>query len=421
MSGGPSVRLVLLGYAVATLVFAVIQPLPHLPDEPAHLQYIRFLAAERRLPEWAPRGGEAGYESQHPPLSYLLYVPATWVLQPLGEVPLDLGLRVVAGLLGLAWLLLCNAWFGELVGPADPRRGDALAGVGWLPLVLLYGCHPNPDLLVALLATVVLWLCWRSLQQAPSDRRALVLGAALAGGLLTKLSALAAWPVVLLTACWRHRRGDRAAWRELGLTLALAALLAAPWFIRNARLYGSPVLKTAAPYGSALAQLDRGATAPQLLALTLRNTYLSSWCQPDWLPGWPSPQIDWPVFPVVLCYGALTALLLAGLTGLRRGVEPPLAVALTLGAVLLLGILAGQQLAFWLADVEFNMGGRYVLAAQPALALALASGLRNLPPRWRLPAVWVGLLLVMQVAAAFTIVCVLNPTYHAGWRPFTVK
>ncbi len=428
MSGGPHPRLVAGVYLLLALAFGLIQPLPHLPDEPAHVQYIAFLAEQLRLPLWEPTGGEAGYESQHPPLSYLLYAPAYRLLSAASPVVLHQGLRVVAALVGLGWLLLCWRLFARVLGDADARARYALATVAWMPLVVLYGCHPNPDLVVGLWATAGLWLAWETAVGRPQPRRAAALGAVVAAACLTKLSGLA----VVLPACAasllavrRHTGPDRrAAWRDAVLAAGVALLLLAPWTARNLALYGRPVVKTAAPYGSALEHVVNGDFgAPQLLRFTLKQTYLSTWIQPDWLPGWPLAGGAAPVqpfWPVVLFYSLLTGLLLAALAGLRRRLDPGARDLLGLGAVLLLGVLLGHQAAFWTQDIEFNMGGRYVLSAMAVIGAGFGTGLVNLGGR-RLAAAWLGLLLVLNLLGAAQILTVLNPHYHPGWKVLTIR
>jgi hypothetical protein len=83
-------------------------------------------------------------------------------------------------------------------------------------------------------------------------------------------------------------------------------------------------------------------------------------------------------------------------------------------------VLFGQQTAFWRVDVELNMGGRYMLAALPAIALLLNIGISRLGKTIRMPAlgIWIALLLWVNVIAIQQIVFVLNPMYHAGWKIF---
>lgn len=409
---GPAPAAIIGVYLALAGLFAWIQPPLALPDEGAHLQYVRFLATEHRLPRWDPGAPEAGYESQHPPLAYLLHVPAAALG---GGVYL---LRAMAILVGLAWILLALRLTRAVAGDGAPARW-ATAGLAWLPLTLLYGCHPNPDLVVGLAATGVLGLAWSHLRHGPNARRAAALGACAGAALLTKLSGAAVLAPIAAALLLGARRGhDRAGLRRDALIAAgMCALVAGPWFVRNQLRYGQPVLKAPVHYGSALDNALAGRIGfGQLAAMTAGRTYLSSWCQPDWLPGWrgaDNPPRGIPVAPIVAFYSLLSGLLLAGLAGLRRGIDPAVGDFLALGGWLLAAVLVGQQLAFWTQDVEFNMGGRYVLAAMVPIQTAITSGLARLHPR--LPAVWLGLLLVMNAVAAVTIVTVLNPWYQPGW------
>lgn len=405
-------------YLVLAATFALIQPLRALPDEPAHLEYVEFLAAARRLPRWDPVAPEGGYETQHPPLAYLVYAPVALAALGLGDDARLWLLRLAAIGVGLLWVLLAVRVSHRVLGDSPDARWSA-AGLAWLPVFLLYACHVNPDLIVGLLATAVLWQSWELLCHGPDRRRAVWLGLVLGGCLLTKLSGIAAWPVALVAFALRRRRApDRALARDAAIAFGLALLLAGPWFVRNQVRYGQPVLKAPVHYGSALDNVAAGrATVGQLLAMTAGRTWLSSWCQPDWLPGWQTPGgPERPMGPIVLLYTLLTCLALASLAGLR-GLEPDERDFLGLGLVLLIAVVAGQQLAFWTQDIEFNMGGRYVLAAMLPTQVAIVRGLSRQDAR--LPAVWVGLLLVMNLVAAATIVLILNPHYQPGWRlPF---
>ena len=425
---GPQLWQAAAGYLALALVFAVIQPLGGLPDEPAHDQYIEFLATQRRLPLWQPNGGEAGFESQHPPLSYLLYVPAAIALGGCSQAVRMQGLRVVACLVGLLFVLVCGLVLRRVFGDTSRAR-YATATVGWMPLVLLYGCHANPDLIVALAAAVVLWLSWAQATSAPDPRRAAWLGVAVAAAYLTKLSGLAVVAPAAVGWCLALRRqaDRRAVVRDGLLTAGVGLLLVVPWICRSLRLYGTPAVKTVAPYGCALDYVRLGRMGVgQLLGLTLRNTYFSTWTQPDWLPGWPAPGGPVaPIAPVILFYGLVTLCLLAAIYGLSKAeLEPGVRDFLVLGAVLLAALVAGQQLAFWTRDIEFNMGGRYVLSAMLFIAALIATGLEPLARSERLkwlPTAWLGLLLALDLVGAATILLILNPHYRPGWKVFSLS
>ena len=411
-------------YVVFALGYAVVQPLKQLPDEGANLQYVDFLATQHRLPEWAPTGGEGGYESQHPPLAFLCYIPTRWLLGRASEAWRVQGLRCCAIGFGLVLLLLASRLFERVFGPEDDRRLYALATVAWMPHLILYCVHPNPDLFVAIFATAGLWLSWETVQAEPDVRRAAILGAVLAGGLWSKLSAVAIAAPILLAYLIRLRRGTPAKLviRDALVTFAVASVLYAPWVIRNLLRYGRPVLKVVAPYGSALDNLPRLGAA-MLLKLTVLRTYLSIWSQPDWIAGYPNPTdpnpLDFPVLWVWVVYGLITVCFLAAIAGCAKArATGPVRDLLLLGLVLWVALELGHQLAFWTQDVEFNMGGRYLISGLAGLAAWMAVGLRH----WdrRLVAAWVIGLALLNLQCLATLQVLLVPHYHPDWQWFTI-
>jgi hypothetical protein len=89
-------------------------------------------------------------------------------------------------------------------------------------------------------------------------------------------------------------------------------------------------------------------------------------------------------------------------------------------AVLQIGLtFAGQQMAYWNVDVEFNAGGRYMLATLAAIALLLVVGLSRLgrPGRAAL-ALWLAALPLMNVLSMWNLLAVLNPRYAPTWHVF---
>jgi hypothetical protein len=130
---------------------------------------------------------------------------------------------------------------------------------------------------------------------------------------------------------------------------------------------------------------------------------------------WPPDMIFFRV------YSALTGVLLLGIVGLglHREKDPRLRVALNLSALAFLLVLGAQQWSFWMEDASKNMGGRYLLAVVPALTLLLVVGLSRLGRlgRFVLP-LWIGLLLVINMASVGNIATVLTPQYTPGWHVF---
>jgi len=421
----PRLPLILGLYLLFTVAYAVIQAIPHIPDEGANLQYVDFLAEHRRLPRWELEGGEGGYESQHPPLAFLAYVPARWLLSAAPPAWRIQGLRFCAIGFGLILLLLANRMFGRVYGPDDERRLYALATVAWMPHLLLYCVHPNPDLFVAIFATAGLWLSWETLQGEPDPRRATILGAVLAGGLWSKLSAIAIAAPILLAYLLKLRRGVPAklVLRDAGITFGVAVLAYAPWVVRNLVHYGRPVLKAIAHFGSALDNVPRFGF-PFLVVLTVTRTYLSIWSQPDWIAGYPNPTdpnpLDLPTVLVWLVYGLITVFLLTAIAGcLKPRPDRPIADFIVLGLTLLLALEAGHQVAFWTQDIEFNMGGRYLISGLGGLAALLTTGL--VARSKRLPEAWMLFLVLLNIQCILTLQFLLVPHYHPDWQWFTIR
>lgn len=441
--------LLVVVFVALAFTFSVIQPLGRTPDEGAHVQYIVFLAEQGRLPVFSPRGGgEAGYEAQHPPLYYALMAVAWACSAGLAtEWRWHLLRWLTVVIVGGGTFLVCARMFRRIWPDHDGLAWAATATTMLMPLTLLYVAYINPDGMAMLWASATLWL---SLEIALGQRRwplCLALGAVVAAAALTKISAL---PTLLVAAVacylgWR-RSPDRAWLQHAGATLGTFLLLGGWWYARNLYLYGSLTLKTAAPYGSGLDNALRTGNFLFYAWLSIRETFLSTWIQRGWLPA---GAVEYALYGVVILYtlGAVAGWIIgrrersqgdfraegetSGGTA-RWGAEH---VAALLMLILLASVVAGQQLAFWLADVEFNAGGRYVLMAMSGIALLGLVGWRKLlapessrgggasPATRTAPALstvalalWLVAIVVMDLASAWNIVTVLNPRYAPGWQ-----
>ena len=60
----------LAGYLALATAYALVLPLGHAPDEPAHFAYVLFIAEHGRLPNFY--ADQVGYESYQAPLYYTL-------------------------------------------------------------------------------------------------------------------------------------------------------------------------------------------------------------------------------------------------------------------------------------------------------------------------------------------------------------
>lgn len=362
-------------------------------DEAAHTDYVQTVAEERRLPRiddvnhWEVRAIFYGtyparsdadprqvalvgrsYEAFQPPLYYLAAAPAF-------AVPSDYRDKVRA----LRWfdvlLLLLSAV--PIVALARALLGErwrlgAAAGLALvlLPGVVLRGVTVSPSALELLVVTALL--------AALAKRRLLAAGVLVAACVLTKSTLIYVLPVWLFAVAAGWRRGER---RSALLSLAMAAVLVAPWLVSNLVRYDS---LTAVRQAQAQQQhvINPGRTdygLDQLLTVIgdLPDAVLSY--------EWEGQLSVWWVKG--LCVVLAVALAAAWLALLARGTGRRGVLLLT-GAPLATGIvLLGAALV---ASDWPTLLGRYLYAALPAFAVGLVAAA---PPRWA----WRGVLAVTAV------------------------
>lgn len=391
-------------------IFSIVQPLGRTPDERAHVQYIAFLANEHRLPLFNPQGGgEAGYEAQHPPLYYAAGAAVYSLSSALEEnwrwYILRWGTLLAMGL-PLCFVVRC--YFAELWPQHSTQIIVATALVVLMPLTLLYVAYVNPDGLVLLWMALVLLDATRAARKPASTWLSVRLGLWCGLALLTKLSG---FPSLLVAIGAHFMAGKNGLGKRFSLTSGVAALLALPWYARNVMLYDSPFIHTQGQYGTGIDNALRGGF-DFFAWFTLRETFLSTWIQRGWLPD---GLTAW------LCYSFIIVSVVLAFIGLwqhRRQVnDETLRRALNLAALAIVFTLAGQQWAFWTQDVEFNAGGRYLLATMPAIILVLLVGIENWP---RLRRIWAPafllLLMGMNLVSIWNITANLNLRYAPEWH-----
>jgi hypothetical protein len=190
--------IILTAYLVLGTIYALATPPWQVPDEPAHYNYVRYLAEHRRLPELRVGDYPADYleeikserfpptmsidtiryESHQPPLYYAWMALVYALLVPLGA-PMPLALRLATLLLGagLPWLAYR---VGRSLAPADPVPAlGAAAFAATLPMHLAMSAAVNNDVLSNLLLTFIAWRLLVILRSGWTLRRGLVVGVAL--------------------------------------------------------------------------------------------------------------------------------------------------------------------------------------------------------------------------------------------------
>lgn len=446
--------------------YSVWNPLGEAPDEADHWAYIVYLARERRLPEGptitqskhppfyhataaavASLGEpDFGFLRANPDIAIVsgpTQSPNFFVHTTLEAWPWHGG--AAAFHLARLWsVLLSAATVAAVYGLArcalPERPGVALLATGLaatIPEKAFIGGALNNDNAAALFGVLALWGGFALYHNGGAWRAGWWTPLALGLGLISKASSGALWPVVgamIVLGAAQHAATDRhpqhsegspptpvrftalrvaqsvwaarRRWLTNGLIVFVPALLlAAPWFVRNWRLYGDPA-------GMSLARQT----------IDLRTTGWG-WAESWWLVhGW--FVSSWGKFggaghlpfadPVYWAALALTLGALAGLAwGLVRRPQERVSVALLAlaGAAVAIGIWRYSLVALGTDQ------GRLLYPAFGAGVLLFALGLGNLV-RGR-AAAWLGSGLVMAMAglAIYGLVGVIGAAFARPTLP----
>lgn len=333
--GGPLPAILAL-YVLLAVLYAVYTPDWQVPDEPAHYNYVRYLAEQHRFPILKPGDFPAAYleeikaarfppemsiapiryEFHQPPLYYLLLVP---LYQLFGGALLPL--RLASVFLGGVALVVVY-WSAEALAPKRPWLAmGTVALVAFVPMHLALNAAVNNDVLAELLLALALLLTVRYLKARPGAGRTrllVLLGVTSGLGLVTKSSLYILLPFVLLAVAVRRLWLDRAAGGALSLAGLLAAGaaylvpavgLALPWWVRNVALYGGldilglgrheQVVVGQLRTAEFLAQFGLG----RLLRDFLVTTFRSFWGQ----FGWMGVLLDARLYQALAVLSALSA------------------------------------------------------------------------------------------------------------------
>ncbi|GAB4526714.1 MAG: hypothetical protein Kow0063_01210 [Anaerolineae bacterium] len=346
-SDHPSPNLVLIAivalYLLVGGLYAVWTPAWQSPDEPAHYNYVRYLAEHNRFPvlhygdyphAYLERIKAARfppdmsiepirYEFWQPPLYYVLATPVYRLFN--GAL---LPLRLLSVVFGAGLVILAYA-VALTLRPGDTTLAWGTAAfIAFVPMHLAVTASVNNDALAELLLAAVVLLLIRLLPRAGDLDEASPGIACLAGvglllglGLVTKATVYVAIPLALAALLLSERRPARLAQRGLAL-FGPALLLALPWYIRNVAIYGWPDLLGTIHHDAVVVGQLRTADYLSSVgwAVYLKNfaitTFHSFWGQ----FGWMAVPMDRRIY---LALGLFSALMLAGLVlYLWRGEGP---------------------------------------------------------------------------------------------------
>ncbi len=393
---------ILVVYLFIGALFALYTPPWQVPDEPAHYNYIRILAEERRLPVLEMGDFPAGYletlkaqrfppempidpiryESHQPPLYYLLAAPL-FVLTGGALVPL----RLFSLVLGAGVILLAYTAVRGLF-PRQPLLALGTAAfVAFLPQHVAMMAGVNNDSLAELILAAVIWQLIL-LAQAESAKtvgaaRAAFLGGLIGLGLVTKTTDYLALPLAALALGLRWRRGCAGCGRLALLIFGPALLIGLPWWVRNAVTYGGLDLLGLGRHNWVVVGQPRTSEwlaaygAAEVARRFVQTTFQSFWGQ----FGWMGVVLDQRIYAGLALVSGLAGLgwVLQVVAGLRPAPTRP---ALTPGQRDGLILLAGLVLLTLASYLWYNLTfvqhqGRYLFPALIPIGLGVTVGLRR--------------------------------------------
>lgn len=387
-----------MAYLLAGVLYATITPRWQAPDEPAHYNYVRYLATQRRFPELVAGCYNQAYLAQltaerfppnlpidsvcyeyhQPPLYYLLVTPL-FILTG-GSL---LALRLASVALGAGVVALAFA-VARAVFPRQPDIAlGTMAFVAFVPMHAAMLAAVNNDALAELLLAAMLLLLVRRITAAapPARRDNLLLGVTLGLGLITKTTIYIAVPLVavaLLLPALTQKATGRQALTQAAIIFGLALLIALPWYGRNAAVYGGfDILGLGRHNAVVVGQLRTtdflaGVGATAYAGNFLFTTFHSFWGQ----FGWMAVPMDARTYRLLAALLAVAGFGLAASAAQRRWAQ------LEAGQPQALGLLALAAGLVALAYGGYNLGfvqfqGRYLFPALIPLGLFFALGWRE--------------------------------------------
>ena len=415
--------IIIVAYASIGTLYAIVTPRWQVPDEPAHYNYVRSLAEGRGFPVLEPEDYDQDYlaeltskrfppelsvepleyEDHQPPLYYLVAAPIYAVFG--GQV---LPLRLLT--IGMGAALLAVAFSAVRVAVGDkPHLAVLAAGfIAFIPQHVAMTAGINNDALAELMVAATLWGSIVYLRKEQS--RPWGLGVLVGTALLTKTTAYVAAGVAAAAIAVRWRRGSRStrwALEQLAWVFVPAALISAPWFLRNGMTYGWNDPMGLARHNLVVENQPRSSEWLAtygwwgLVWRLVRTTFQSFWGQFGWMVL-PLPS---KAYEGLLTLSCLLLIGFAAWVVERHRSSPnglsPGGAAIILGFSALLTLLA----FLWYNLTFVQHQGRYLYPALVPLSTAAALGLNTLakplPSRLR---PWSKLLLLGGLAA-FDVYC----------------
>jgi len=428
-------KFILIAYLVIGVLYALKTPPWQAPDEPAHYNYIKYLAENYRLPvlqmgdypheyleeikarQFPPEMSiePLRYEFHQPPLYYIL--AAALYKVSAGRL---LPLRLLSVLLGCCLLWVAYHVVKEIFPDDEALALGTTAFVAFVPMHVAMAVVVNNDTLAELILALILWMLARYVrlvgwsdgrvvsevqsskfkaQSSKGDRRdgtgrigqLIGLGVLMGLGLLTKITTLVAIPLALAAIIAREgglgqNRESLSARRFLLLvccSLLPALLLALPWFVRNVLVYGGLDIWGLRRHDAIVVGQPRTAEwLAQFGAIGLAKEFALTTFRSFWAQfGWMGILVDERIYLILalLCAVVGLGLVLFVIKHARRQ-------ALSPSQRMALGLLALSVIFTSLSYLWYNLKfvqhqGRYLFPALIPIGLAFALGLREVLAR----------------------------------------
>jgi hypothetical protein len=369
-------------------------------DADAHIQYMRFILEQGRIPR-----ADEGWEAFHPPLYYCLGAALRWLSGAEPGSVLDRGLLrvgpVASGLAG-AWLAGRTA---RRIWPERPGVAAlAVLAAGLLPMnVYMSVFVSNEPVHTALVAAGVFLGCDALVAPRADARRLALLSAVLGLALVTKsttslpVAALFVFGVGAKLWLVEGRRPLRAA----GITAALLTgpLVLAGWFyLRNLLLFGDPFVSNLDAYETRTYWMPPGFHTVEWLSgfgevftrpfFSSFHSYWDGFYSSFWGDGYasgragvlfPNPWWDYETMAAIYPLAApASAILVLGLGVCvwesLRGPQLGRRMALSLLVAIAVGMLLMTFLATLRIPINAMPKAFYTLPALVPFALAFAAG-----------------------------------------------
>ena len=417
--------LILLGYLIAGALYAIYTPPWQAPDEPAHFNYIRQVAADgccprietgdwdsdylaqlttaKFAPERLDRLDAIQYEDHHPPLYYLL-ASRVYHLSA-GDL---IALRLFSVALGALVVCLSYTVCRQAL-PDQPQVAlGTMALIAFTPQHLSMMASVNNDALAeVLVALALLWLIrYVNTESVPVWQLGLIVGLTL----LTKLTIYFLALIVPLGIWLKWRRtsqSTQALARSVAMFALIAGVMGGIWWLRNVQVYGFPDFLGLGAHDAVVA--DQPRTADFIIQHGL-VTYLEQLTSTTFKSFW--GQFGWMALPLdsVLggwLYRGFALFTLAGVAGALLAARsksdadhPPAQMpGDRVVSIILLAALSLVALQFLYYNLEFQQWqGRYLFPALIPIALTLVYGVDYL--RARLLSRWDGLSWLTPLALA---------------------